>query len=132
MSPDFDVLRKEILDRFDDNIQAHLDKDADFIVDDIGEGFFTISEAEIAYPTKKEQQEMFTNYLNSTEFIEYRSLMTPEIDFSDDGSVAWGKFKVRVHGKQGDSEFKFDCAWLWIFRRVNDRWTRVGEVSTWK
>ena len=121
MDPDFDSLRKEIIDRFEKNIQAHWDKDADFIVDDLGEGFFSMSNAEVEYPTKEEQRNQFTEYLNNTTFKEYKSLGEPEIGFSDDGSIAWGNFKVRVSGKGKNNEFSFDCAWLWLYRRVGDR-----------
>ena len=132
MDPDFDSLRKEIIDRFERNLQAHWDKDADFIVDDLGEGFFSMSNAEVEYPTKEEQRNQFTEYLNNTTFKEYTSLGEPEIGFSDDGSIAWGNFKVRVSGKGKNNEFRFDCAWLWLYRRVGNRWMRIGEVSTWK
>ena len=132
MEPDFDALRLEIIDRFEKNIQAHWDKYVDFIVNDLGEDFFSMSEAEITYPSKEEQRKSFTEYLNSTMFTEYTSLSEPEIGFSDDGSIAWGNFKVRVSGNNQKGEFSFDCAWLWIYKRVNDSWIRIGEVSTWK
>ncbi len=137
MTPDFDALRKEITDHFEKNIQAHLDKDVAFIIDDLGEDFFSISEAEVTYPTKEDQKNRFTDYLNNTTFTEYSSLGEPEIGFSDDGSIAWGNFKVRVGGKSmkedgSESKFNSDCAWLWLFRRVGERWMRIGEVSTWK
>ena len=132
MEPDFDALRLEIIDRFEKNIQAHWDKDVEFIIEDLGEGFFSMSEAEITYPTKEDQRTRFTEYLNSTTFTEYTSLSEPEIGFSDDGSIAWGNFKVKVSGIRGDSEFNYDCAWLWVFKRISDRWMRIGEVSTWK
>ena len=137
MGPDFEALRKEILNRFNENIIAHMDRDVEFIIDDLDEGFFSMSNAEITYPSKIEQREQFTRYLNSTTFSEYSSLMEPEIGFSDDGSIAWGNYKVRVKGETRNengskSNLDFVCAWLWLFRRVDDRWVRIGEVSSWK
>ncbi len=64
MEPDFNALRLEIIDRFEKNIQAHWDKDVDFIMDDLGEGFFSMFEAEITYPSKEDQKKCFTAYLN--------------------------------------------------------------------
>ena len=109
----------------------------EFIIDDLGEDFFSMSNAEITYPSKMEQREQFTRYLNSTTFSEYTSLMEQEIGFSDDGSVAWGNYKVKVKGETLNedgtrSNLDFVCAWLWLFRRVDDRWMRIGEVSSWK
>jgi hypothetical protein len=132
MKPDYDALRSEIIERFEANIQAHWDKDVDFIIDDLGEGFFSMSEAEITYPSKEDQRKRFTEYLNATTFTEYRSISEPEIGFSDDGSTAWGNFRVRVAGVRDGQEFSFDCAWLWLYRRIENRWMRIGEVSTWK
>ena len=137
MSPDFDKLRRELLDRFDENIQAHHNKDVEFIIDDLGEDFFVMSQGDINYPSKEDQRVQFTRYLNNTNFSEYTSLMEPEIEFSDDGSVAWGKYRVKVKGETiredgSKSQLDFVCAWLWIFRREGEKWIRIGEVSTWR
>jgi hypothetical protein len=137
MGPDLEKLEKEIVDRFEGMIQAHWDKDVDYLLEDIGEGFFSISEAEITYPTLKEQRQKFTDYLNNTTFTEYSSLMKPEIGFSDDASMAWGSFKVKVKGETSNRDrsktgLDFVCAWLWLFKWVDNRWMRIGEVFTWK
>ena len=137
MSRDFSQLRREILERFEGSIQAHLDKDVDYIVEDLSDDFFAISEGEVTRPSRDEQRTRFTRYLSNTVFSEYASLMKPEVDISDDGSAAWGRFKVRVKGEtvnedRSRSALDFVCAWLWLYRRVGGRWMRVGEVSTWK
>ena len=137
MSHDFSELRREVLERFEGSIQAHLDKDADYIIGDLSDGFFAISEGEITHPSRDEQRKRFTRYLNNTVFSEYTSLMEPEVEFSDDGSSAWGRFKVRVRGETVNEDgsrsvLDFVCAWLWLFKRVGGRWMRVGEVSTWR
>ena len=137
MRPDFDKIRIELLDRFEKNIQAHHEKDVEFIIDDLGEGFFVMSQGDFNYPSKEDQREQFTKYLNNTTFSEYTSLMEPEIDFSDDGSVAWGKYRVKVKGETinedgSKTSLDFECAWLWLFRRIDNKWMRIGEASTWK
>lgn len=137
LSPDTEQMRQYFIKRFDENIRAHLDGDVDFILANQAEDFWVMSEGEITYPTLPEQRERFTNYLNNTTFHEYSSLMTPEIEFSDDRQSAWGKYRVRVRGvtKNHDgskTELDFVCAWLWVFKLVDDQWLRVGEVSTWR
>ena len=137
LSPDFDEMRRELLERFKKNIEAHFENDVEFIISDLHEDFFSMSGGEITHPTKEEQRERFTKYLNNTTFSEYSSLMEPEINFSDDGSVAWGKYRVKVRGETVNengsiSQLDFVCAWLWLFKRVDDKWMRIGEVSTWK
>ena len=137
MAPDFKKLEKEIIERFEGTIQAHWDKDVDYLLADIGEGFVSMSEAEITHPSVEEQRQRFTDYLNTTTFTEYKSLMQPEIEFSEDASTAWGSFKVKVTGETlnrdgSKADLNFICAWLWLYRRVNNRLVRVGEISTWK
>jgi len=132
-----DEARKMLIARFEENIKAHLRGDVDYILADQAPDFWVMKEGEITYPTLTEQRERFTNYLANTTFHEYSSLMTPEIEFSDDGKSAWGKYRVRVRGetlnKDGSkTDLDFICAWVWLFRLIDGRWLRVGEVSTWR
>ena len=129
--------RRMLIQRFNDNIKAHIVGDVDFILEDQASGFWVMQEGEITYPSLKEQRKRFTEYLQNTTFQEYKSLITPEIEFSKDGESAWGKYRVHVRGvtRNSDgstSELDFICAWLWLFRRIDGKWLRVGEVATWR
>ncbi|UCD44528.1 MAG: nuclear transport factor 2 family protein [Candidatus Bathyarchaeota archaeon] len=135
-SPDFEALRRQILDLHRATIEAHWNKDVDSLVRDISEDFISVSNGEIRRPTQEEIRSTFANYLNSTEFSEYRDLREPIVDFSDDGSVAWSVVKVKVAGRTADGgserDLDFTCAWITLYRRRGDRWMRVGEVSSFK
>lgn len=134
--PDFEVLKKEILDLHRVTIEAHLRKDVDFLVGDISEDYVTVSNGEIRYPTAEEIRSTFTRYLDNTAFSEYRDLCEPIVGFSDDGSVAWSVVRVKVAGRTvangSERELDFICAWITLYRRRGDRWIRVGEVSSFK
>ncbi len=126
-----------LIKRFNDNIKAHLNKDVNFILADQAPNFWVMQEGEITYPSLEEQRKRFTDYLNTTIFHEYISLMTPEIEFSRDGESAWGKYRVHVRGETNNSNgsvsrLDFVCAWLWLYKLVDGLWLRVGEISTWR
>jgi len=133
--PDFDKLKSEILDLHKQGIKAHLNKDVDFFVQNISENYMSVSKGEIHKPSKDEIKSKFSDYLSNTTFIEYRDLQEPIIDFSDDGSVAWSVVRVKISGirKMNDGterELDFICAWITLYRRQNDKWIRLGEVSS--
>jgi len=135
--PDIRKLREELLEHHRRSIQAHFEKDTEYLLHDLSPDFFAISNAEISHPTVEEQRAKFTDYLTQTSFKEYRNLVEPEIGFSDDCSLAWMNVKVKVSGirvnHDGSSRsIEFTCAWLTLYRRVEDRWLRLGEVSTWR
>lgn len=137
MRPKITELRKELLLHHRRSIKAHWDKDIEYLLSDLSQEFFTISDAEINHPTIEEQRKVFTEYLNHTTFKEYRDMIEPEIGFSDDCSLAWMNVKVKVSGTRKNNDgsttpVDFTCAWITLYRRVDDRWLRVGEVSTWK
>ena len=134
---DYELFREELLEHHRRSIQAHWDKDIEYLISDLSPEFFTISNAEIKHPTVEAQRDAFTDYLNHTTFKEYTDLMEPEIGFSDDASLAWMNVKVKVSGTRGNSDGSSDtvdfiCAWLTLYSRVEDHWLRLGEVSTWK
>ena len=134
-TPDFEALRREILDLHKATIEAHWDKDVDFFVRDVSEDYFSVSNGEVGHPTAEEVRSTFS-YLNNTTFTEYRDLREPMIGFSDDGSVAWSVVQVKVAGRTVDDGSErvldFTCAWITVYRRRGDRWIRLGEMSSFK
>jgi len=133
-APNFDRLRKEILDLHQMAIDAHLKKDVGFFTKDISDDYFSVGNGEIRNPAKEEITSQFERYLHSTTFTEYRNLREPIIGFSRDGSLAWSLVQVKVVGRspaEFGAERTFDVTWAWItlYERKGDRWIRLGEVS---
>ena len=101
---DFEKLKQEILEHHRRAIQAHWDKDVEFLVQDMSDDFFSVANGEIRHPCREEARATFTDYLTHTTFTEYRDLVEPEVGFSDDGSVAWANVQVKVSGERREDD----------------------------
>jgi hypothetical protein len=128
-------MKSEILALHKALIDAHLNKDVDFLVRDLCEDFVSVSRGEIGRPTKEEVRESFSDYLNNTTFTEYRDLCEPIVGFSRDGSLAWSIVQVKVAGRRrmsDGSEREMDSTWAWLtlYERQGEKWIRLVEVST--
>lgn len=133
--PDTDSLRAEILELHRGFIQAHLDKDVDFIVRPTAPGYLSVSDGIVREMDIADMREMLSSYLDSTEFAEYGDMADPLVGFSDDGSLAWAIVQVRVAGTRtlSDGTFSsYDTLWAWItlYQRSGDGWLRIADVST--
>ena len=78
-----------------------------------------------------------SDYINNTTFYEYKDLQDPIIGFSDDYSTAWIICQLKVSGDRKLEygtirKIDFTCAWLTLYKRENDRWITLTEVSTFK
>lgn len=134
-APDFEALRREILSLHQDLIHAHLEGNADSLVEGQSEGFLSVSAGEIRRPTVEETREKLGTYLRNSTFTEYRYVCEPIVNLSQDGSLAWSVAQVKVAGTRRTEDgslrpLDFVCAWVTVFERRDDRWVRVAEVST--
>jgi hypothetical protein len=133
--PDFEALRQEIVSYHKGLIDAHLEKNVDFLADGLSEGFLSVSADEIRRPTVEEVREKLEKYLRNTTLTEYRSVCEPIVNLSQDGSMAWSVAQVKVAGTRRAEDgslrtLDFVCAWVTVFERRDDRWVRLAEVST--
>ena len=134
---DFDTLKEEILALHKASIDAHLEKNIPFFTQDVSDEFTTVSRGEIYKPTKEEINAMFTNYLENTEFSEYRDLQEPIVGFSKDGSVAWTIVQVKVVGKRKMddgtiADLDFTSSWIMLYERQGDKWDKLVNASSFK
>ncbi|MFW9993326.1 MAG: nuclear transport factor 2 family protein [Candidatus Odinarchaeota archaeon] len=137
MKPDFKALRSGILAHHNALIEAHLNKDVDFFVQYVSEDYLSVSHGEISTQTREEIKSQFTDYLSNTVFTEYKDLREPVIGFSDDGSMAWCIAQIKVKGKRtmddgSERDLDFICAWISLYKRQDDKWICLGEVSSFK
>jgi hypothetical protein len=136
-APDFDALRQQILGLHEAEIEAHWNKDVDFFGRGLSEKYISVGSGEISAPTAEETVERFSNYLGPTTFSEYRDLREPIVSFSQDGSMAWAVFQVKVAGKRAlddgtQRDVDFTCAWMTVYQRQGDGWMRLADASTFK
>ncbi|MCP4727585.1 MAG: nuclear transport factor 2 family protein [bacterium] len=133
--PDPEALKTEIIELHQAFIDAHLNKDVDFILDGISDDYLSVARGEITRQTKADMRENFEDYLYNTEFSEYRDVEEPVVSISDDGSMAWSVVKVKVAGRRktddgSENEFDFICAWISVYEKQENEWIIVTEVST--
>ena len=133
--PDTDSLRAEILELHRSFIQAHLDKDVDFIVKPTAPGYLFVSNGLVQEMDAGMMKGMLSAYLDSTRFTEYRDMAEPIIGFSEDGTLAWAIVQVRVAGTRAlpdGSSHTYDTLWAWItlYQRSDEGWLRIADVST--
>ena len=134
-SHDFEELRSEILALHKEMIDAHLNKDVDYIVDRFTDDFTFVAHGDISKRTKEEHRAMFKNYLYNTNFSAYEDVSEPIIGFSKDASTAWSVVKVKVAGSRkledgSTREYDVIFAWITLYERRGDEWVRTIEVST--
>ncbi|MCY3413157.1 MAG: nuclear transport factor 2 family protein [Candidatus Heimdallarchaeota archaeon] len=131
-----EVLKEEILQLYQSNINAHLSGDHNFIADTMADKVISVSNGDIRYSSKEEIRENFKKYLGSTEFSTYMDVVDPIIEISDDGSMAYFIAQTKIVGKRkyGDETKKLDftCAWMTILRRQDDTWKWQADCSTFK
>jgi hypothetical protein len=132
--PDFETLRQDLRALHDSFIDAHVRNRPEVLIEDLDEDYVNVSRGDLVRATKEQILEQLTQYLASTEFSEYSMLEEPRIDFSDDGTVAWSMYRLRVaatwHGPEGN-DVKYEDTWacLTLFRRHGTQWRRIAEAS---
>ena len=134
---DLAALKSELLDWHNAELQAHLDNDLDFFVQDVADDYISVSGGEIRRLTIDDIQSKFTNYLGRTTFSEYKDLHEPIIGLSKDGSLAWSIVNVKVAGKRKmedgtEADMGFISAWIMLYERQGNKWVRIADVSTFK
>jgi hypothetical protein len=136
-SPDFEALKREILNLHQQTIDAHMKKDTGFFSRHMADGYFAVKDGEVRHPSRQDVASEYERYLATTAFTEYRDMREPIVGFSKDGSVAWSIVQVKVAGRdraESGQEKDFDLTWAWItlYGRKGDRWIWLGESSSFK
>lgn len=115
-------------------LAAHRDNDVDRLLAVEPDEVVSVSRGEVRFPPKDERYALFKEYLESTEFEEYRDLIDPIVRVSEDGTLGWLICQVKIAGTRtldNDEQVRVDSVWAWIelYEKKNGRWYRVGDVS---
>ena len=137
LSVDTDVIREEILEIHYKNINAHLNDDIEFFIENIGDSLLSVSHGDFTFRTKEELRTHYNDYLCNTEFIQYKDIQEPIFGCSQDGSIAWLIVRTRITGKQTiDTDsihfFDFICAWITLYCKKENKWIKITEVDNFK
>jgi len=69
------------------NMDAHLKKDVDSLVQGVSEDFISVNNGKVNFPSIEDIRKNYSEYLENTEFSKYEDQMDPIIGFSEDGSI---------------------------------------------
>ncbi len=126
--------RQQLLDAHQKIIQAHLSKDVASWLDLESDNYMSVNRGNISYPTKAERGAQRQPYLEITEFSEYRDLVEPVVEISEDSTLGWLTAQVQATGIQsvpnGD-QVSFESTWAWIelYKKQEGQWLCVGNIS---
>jgi ketosteroid isomerase-like protein len=125
----------EILALHQGFIDAHLREDTSPLVAPIPDDYLFVSNGDVDTQNAEDVREMLQNYFDTTTFSHYADTNQPIIGFSTDGTLAWAIVRVRVAGtshREPEAEREFDTQWAWItlYEKRNDEWSRIADVST--
>ncbi len=125
-----ELLRLHRIDR-----EAHLRTDVELLQRSSPEEFISVSRGKIHRAKKSDERKLFTEYFRGAKYYEWDDVEEPIVRVSKDGSMAWMITRVRVRRTQkGDAgeekEEKFTYAGIMTYEKVDGRWMRAANVST--
>jgi hypothetical protein len=115
--------------------EAHLRTDVELLQQRSPEEFISVGRGKIHRAKKSDERKLFTEYFRGAKYYEWDDVEEPIVRVSKDGSMAWMITRVRVRRTQkGDAgeekEEKFTYAGIMTYEKVDGRWMRVANVST--
>ncbi len=117
------------------DIQAHRNNEVDVLMETIPNEFIYVGAGEVTRQSRQEIRDFFTDYLAGAEYQKYEDLLVPHAEVSADGSMGWVISKMEVvrtaPDEKGVKQTKsFTYAGIMTYERVNGRWMKVANVST--
>jgi hypothetical protein len=129
--------REILLEAHREVLKAHRTSDLQALLDGESDDYILASRGEVSHPRKAERGAQLGPYLKRTRFTEYKDLIEPIVNISQDESLAWVVVQVGASGMQkGDDgtekPIRFVSAWIELYEKRGGRWLRVGNVSNFK
>jgi hypothetical protein len=118
-------------------LRAHLQSDVGLLLEDDAPQGTQAQRGVVSTTGSADTRAHLGPYLARTTFTEYRDLIEPVVAVSRDGTLGWVIVQVYARGTQRQDDgtvepLEFTCAWIELYRRQDDRWLRVGNVSSFK
>jgi len=132
---DLEKEKAELLRLHQSNREAHFKTDVDLLQQRSPEEMISVSEGKIRRTSKTDQRKFFSDYFRGAKYYEWDDLEEPIIRISKDANMAWMIVRVKVRRVQKDDagqerEQKFIYAGITTYEKVNGKWMRVANVST--
>ena len=133
---DSEKQKEELLEHHRKDRRAHFENNAALALSDqVEEGFIYVRNGAIARRNKADFRPMLETYFKNAKYYEWDDLEPPIIRVSDDGSMAWMIERIRVRRTQPSlsgaaKEEKFVYAGITTYERLDGKWLKVANVST--
>jgi hypothetical protein len=127
--------RAEILELHRGFIEAHLEKNAGAVTHSIPDDYLFVANGEVETLNAGNTRQMLQSYFDRTTFFHYADTDEPIIGFSEDGTLAWAIYRVRVAGTthrepEPDEPFDIQWAWMTLYEKRDGEWSTKADVST--
>lgn len=118
-------------------IRAHLESNVELIVEDDANDYVVANRGEITRPTVDDRRKRLGPFLRSVRFAEYKDLVPPIVAVSEDGTLGWVVVQIQARGSRktdagAEEPVEYVSAWIEMYRKLDGRWRRVGNVSNFK
>jgi hypothetical protein len=118
-------------------MRAHRQSDVALLLEDEADEYLVANRGAITQPSLAQRRAQLGPYLERTTFEYYRDARTPSVSVSADGTLGWVMVQVEARGTQAGAgpqrePVAFTSAWIELYRKIDGRWWRVGNVSNFK
>ena len=127
--------RAELLRLHERQRTAHLERRADWLVEEWADSLFSISGGRVSVGSRGRSQTGFQEYLDASTFQAWDDIVPPRIRISPDGQMAYVVVEKRVHlttldtsGAPQSERTRF--AWLSVYEKQNGQWRLAAIAST--
>jgi hypothetical protein len=115
--------------------EAHFKTDVALLLDPSVEQMISVSDGEIRLVGKADRSRTLAEYFRNARYSAWDDLEAPIIHVSKDASMGWIITRLKVQRTQPDSsgsehEQQFVYAGIMTYEKVDGRWMKVANVST--
>jgi hypothetical protein len=127
--------RAELLRLHERQRAAHLQRRADWLVEEWADSLFSISHGRVSIGRKGPGRARFQEYLDAATFQAWDDIVPPRIRISPDGQMAYVIVEKRVHLTSRDSSGvpeseRTRFAWISVYEKQESRWRLSAIAST--
>jgi ketosteroid isomerase-like protein len=132
---DMDAERMRLEKILENQRQAHLELDADRLVENIAESLLSIDASEVAVQSREQVREMFSSYFQGAKYHAWEDLEPPTIRVSSGRDMAWIVRRVRADreepdGAGGRRRRQLVSAYTSTFEKLGGEWRMTSVTST--
>lgn len=129
-APDLVAEREALLALHRKEIRAHLERDAEALVEDHGDDFVSATRGKLNRADREQTRAFFTGYFEGATYAQYEDVEPPLVRVSDDASMGWVLSRTRVRRIDASGESTFVYAGMMAYEKRDGRWLRVANAST--